>query len=232
MAGLVAAEGAVLVTLDVLDTDEALEMLARRLGQDRVVAEPEAAAQIIQGGARLPWPCPSRSPARPARAQAPAGRTGHRTARRPRPPGRARSRQRGHRRARRAVLVLRSAQPGRRADVPPARPASGSGHPAARGGQPGRDAKVLRLRKTTPADSGGGSTTTSDPSSTTQTTRGATMGRRLSSAALTIRSHRTWWRLDPNVSKRPEAQVSGLFLYSSRQRLRIFPRATALLNVM
>ena len=54
MAGLVAAEGAVLVTLDVLDTDEALEMLARRLGQDRVVAEPEAAAQIIQACARLP----------------------------------------------------------------------------------------------------------------------------------------------------------------------------------
>ncbi len=54
LAGLVAAEGAALVTLDVLAADEALEMLARRLGQDRVVAEPEAAAQIIESCARLP----------------------------------------------------------------------------------------------------------------------------------------------------------------------------------
>jgi DNA-binding SARP family transcriptional activator/tetratricopeptide (TPR) repeat protein len=54
MAGLVAAEGAALVTLDVLSHSEAREMLARRLGQDRVTAEPEAADEIVEACARLP----------------------------------------------------------------------------------------------------------------------------------------------------------------------------------
>ena len=54
MAGLVAAEGATLVTLDVLSRDEAYEMLARRLGRERVAAEPEAADEIIGACARLP----------------------------------------------------------------------------------------------------------------------------------------------------------------------------------
>jgi DNA-binding SARP family transcriptional activator/Tfp pilus assembly protein PilF len=54
MTGLVAAEGAVPVTLDVLSDGEAREMLARRLGQDRTAAEPEAADEIISSCARLP----------------------------------------------------------------------------------------------------------------------------------------------------------------------------------
>jgi DNA-binding SARP family transcriptional activator/tetratricopeptide (TPR) repeat protein len=54
MNGLVAAEGAVPVTLDVLSGDEAREMLTRRLGQDRTAAEPEAADEIISSCARLP----------------------------------------------------------------------------------------------------------------------------------------------------------------------------------
>ena len=54
MTGLVAAEGAVPLTLDVLSDAEAHEMLARRLGQDRVAAEPEAAEEIISSCARLP----------------------------------------------------------------------------------------------------------------------------------------------------------------------------------
>src|SRR6266851_1969733 len=54
MTGLVAAEGAVPLTLDVLSYAEAHEMLARRLGQDRVAAEPEAADEIISSCARLP----------------------------------------------------------------------------------------------------------------------------------------------------------------------------------
>jgi len=54
MAGLVAAEGAALVTLDVLSDAEAHEMLARRLGQERIAAEPEAADEIIAACARLP----------------------------------------------------------------------------------------------------------------------------------------------------------------------------------
>jgi DNA-binding SARP family transcriptional activator/tetratricopeptide (TPR) repeat protein len=54
MTGLVAAEGAAPLTLDVLSHAEAHEMLARRLGQDRVTAEPEAADEIISSCARLP----------------------------------------------------------------------------------------------------------------------------------------------------------------------------------
>ena len=54
LAGLVAAEGAALVTLDVLAHAEAREMLARRLGRDRIAAEPEAADEIIEECARLP----------------------------------------------------------------------------------------------------------------------------------------------------------------------------------
>jgi DNA-binding SARP family transcriptional activator/tetratricopeptide (TPR) repeat protein len=54
MTPLVAAEGAVPLTLDVLGDAEAHEMLARRLGRDRVAAEPEAADEIIAACARLP----------------------------------------------------------------------------------------------------------------------------------------------------------------------------------
>jgi DNA-binding SARP family transcriptional activator/tetratricopeptide (TPR) repeat protein len=54
MTGLVAAEGAVPLTLDVLSDAEAHEMLARRLGRDRIAAESEAADEIISSCARLP----------------------------------------------------------------------------------------------------------------------------------------------------------------------------------
>ena len=54
MAGLVAAEGATLVSLDVLGHDEAREMLTRRLGRERVAAEPQAAEEIIAACAGLP----------------------------------------------------------------------------------------------------------------------------------------------------------------------------------
>ena len=54
LAGLVAAEGARLLPLDVLSPDEARELLAARLGQDRISAEPAAAAELIRQSARLP----------------------------------------------------------------------------------------------------------------------------------------------------------------------------------
>jgi DNA-binding SARP family transcriptional activator/tetratricopeptide (TPR) repeat protein len=54
LTGLVAAEGAVPLTLDVLGDREAHEMLARRLGPARVAAEPAAADEIIAACARLP----------------------------------------------------------------------------------------------------------------------------------------------------------------------------------
>jgi DNA-binding SARP family transcriptional activator len=54
MAGLVAADGAVPVSLDVLSQGEARELLNRRLGHDRVLADPRASDEIIAACARLP----------------------------------------------------------------------------------------------------------------------------------------------------------------------------------
>jgi DNA-binding SARP family transcriptional activator/tetratricopeptide (TPR) repeat protein len=54
LAGLVAAEGAVPLTLDVLSDAEARQMLARRLGRDRAAAEPAAVDEIAGLCARLP----------------------------------------------------------------------------------------------------------------------------------------------------------------------------------
>ncbi|MEV6483669.1 hypothetical protein [Streptomyces sp. NPDC051576] len=46
-AGLVVSDGAHPLTLDLLSYSEARELLARRLGADRVAAEPEAVEEII-----------------------------------------------------------------------------------------------------------------------------------------------------------------------------------------
>jgi tetratricopeptide (TPR) repeat protein len=54
LAGLVAADGAGPLPLDVLTFADARELLARRLGQGRVAAEPYAAAELIGICARLP----------------------------------------------------------------------------------------------------------------------------------------------------------------------------------
>ncbi|MDX3227932.1 BTAD domain-containing putative transcriptional regulator [Streptomyces sp. ME19-01-6] len=54
LVGLVAAEGARPVTLDLLSASEAREFLAHRLGAARVAAEPEAADQLGEVCARLP----------------------------------------------------------------------------------------------------------------------------------------------------------------------------------
>ncbi|WP_212995330.1 AfsR/SARP family transcriptional regulator [Winogradskya consettensis] len=54
MPGLVAADGAVPVPLDVLDRPEAYELLAARLGPARLRAEPEAVAVTVELCARLP----------------------------------------------------------------------------------------------------------------------------------------------------------------------------------
>jgi len=50
----VAAEGACPVSLDLLTTAEASDLLARRLGEARVAGEPEAVGEIIDRCARLP----------------------------------------------------------------------------------------------------------------------------------------------------------------------------------
>ncbi|WP_308013534.1 AfsR/SARP family transcriptional regulator [Streptomyces beigongshangae] len=54
LAGLVAVDGARPLRLDVLSVPEARALLVRRLGPDRVAAEPEAVEEIIARCARLP----------------------------------------------------------------------------------------------------------------------------------------------------------------------------------
>jgi tetratricopeptide (TPR) repeat protein len=54
LTGLVAAEGARLLQLDVLSGTEARELLAARLGEDRVAAEPAAAGELILRSSGLP----------------------------------------------------------------------------------------------------------------------------------------------------------------------------------
>jgi tetratricopeptide (TPR) repeat protein len=54
MTSLIAADGAHPITLDLLTDDEARQMLALRVGDDRVMAEPTAVKEIITGCAHLP----------------------------------------------------------------------------------------------------------------------------------------------------------------------------------
>jgi transcriptional regulator with XRE-family HTH domain len=54
LTGLVVGEGAQPLTLDLLSDDEARELLVRRLGTERVAAEPQAVGEIIARCARLP----------------------------------------------------------------------------------------------------------------------------------------------------------------------------------
>ncbi|MER5612366.1 BTAD domain-containing putative transcriptional regulator [Streptomyces sp. NPDC002215] len=54
LAGLAVTDGALLLSLDVLPREEARELLAARLGTDRVAAEPEPVTELIDLCARLP----------------------------------------------------------------------------------------------------------------------------------------------------------------------------------
>jgi DNA-binding SARP family transcriptional activator/tetratricopeptide (TPR) repeat protein len=54
LLSLVAAEAAHPVQVDLLPPEEAHELLARRLGEDRVAAEPDAVAEIVRRCSRLP----------------------------------------------------------------------------------------------------------------------------------------------------------------------------------
>jgi tetratricopeptide (TPR) repeat protein len=54
LGGLVATEGAYLLTLDLFTSAEARDLLACRLGADRLASEPGATDEIITGCARLP----------------------------------------------------------------------------------------------------------------------------------------------------------------------------------
>lgn len=54
LTGLIAAEGARSLVVDLLRVDEARRLLAHRLGADRIAAEPSAADEIVRWCARLP----------------------------------------------------------------------------------------------------------------------------------------------------------------------------------
>jgi tetratricopeptide (TPR) repeat protein len=54
LTGLAATEGAGLLNLDLLSDAESLQLMAARLGPDRVSTEPDAAAQLVTLCARLP----------------------------------------------------------------------------------------------------------------------------------------------------------------------------------
>jgi len=54
LGSLVAAEGAEPLTLDLLSSAEARQLLARRLGDGRIATDPHAVSEIITGCARLP----------------------------------------------------------------------------------------------------------------------------------------------------------------------------------
>ena len=147
LAGLVAAEGAVPLTLDLLTAADARDLLARRLGADRVAAEPSAADEHhrpLRPAAAGPGDRrrPRRQPAR-----LPAGRHRRRAARghqRPRPVRRRRLRYRrpggvllvlprADRRRRRGCSGCWACIPGpiSRSPPPPASPRSRRARPAA-----------------------------------------------------------------------------------------------------
>jgi DNA-binding SARP family transcriptional activator/tetratricopeptide (TPR) repeat protein/DNA-binding XRE family transcriptional regulator len=54
LTGLIAGAGAVPLPLDLLNPDEAADLLARRIGAGRVAAEPRAVEEIVEDCARLP----------------------------------------------------------------------------------------------------------------------------------------------------------------------------------
>ena len=67
LPGLAVAEGAYPVDIDVMSSADAEELLARRLGPERLAGEPRAVGELIALCARLPlaWPSPDRGAARP-----------------------------------------------------------------------------------------------------------------------------------------------------------------------
>ncbi|EOD66680.1 AfsR/SARP family transcriptional regulator [Amycolatopsis vancoresmycina] len=54
LGGLIVSEGARVLPLDLMTTAEARDLLASRLGRDRLAAEPEAAGDLIELGVHLP----------------------------------------------------------------------------------------------------------------------------------------------------------------------------------
>ena len=147
LTGLVVADGARPLPLGVLDGVEAAALLAGRLGAERVSAEPEAMAALVERTAGLPLALSvtcARAASRPGAALADlaaelADARGRLDA--------LRHRRGGNRPAGRLLLVGGQAQRARREGVPAAQPAPGSGYLRPRGGQPHRRHAVADARR-------------------------------------------------------------------------------------
>ena len=137
LTSLVAAEGAHPVTLDLLSPAEADELLAQRLGRERLAAEPGVAAELIDLCARLPLALSiaaahaAMQPDLPLTALAGQLREAS---------GRLDALDAGDAASVRAVFSwsYQNLSAAGRADVPAAEPAPGAGHHRGRSRQPGR----------------------------------------------------------------------------------------------
>jgi DNA-binding SARP family transcriptional activator len=121
LAGLAAADGAIQIPLGLLTDDEARQLLAARLGPERLASEPAAVAALIGLCARLPLALAITAAPGCSAAGSAAGRPGRRDGRRARSPRRSRHRGRRHVRQGGLLLVLPAAICARRASVPPPR---------------------------------------------------------------------------------------------------------------
>ena len=108
-AGLVAVEGASPLTLDVLSEAEARQLLAGRLGAERVAAEAAEVAELTVLCARLPLALAIAAGGRPS-ARLPASSSHRRAARHPPAPGLAGCRGPGRRCPGGVLLVLPPAE--------------------------------------------------------------------------------------------------------------------------
>ena len=128
LRGLIVTEGAHPVDLDLLSTAEARQLLSRRVGESRVLAELPAADDIIALCARLPLALMLVAARAAAHPGVPPGRARRRAARGRRFAGRVQRPGSGHQRAGRLRLVLPAAQHPGPAAVPAPGPALWPGY--------------------------------------------------------------------------------------------------------
>ena len=138
LGGLIVSEGARAIPLDLMTTAEAYDLLASRLGPERLAAEPRAVADLIELCARLPLALSIVAARVHPRPHALADRTGRAAARCPRSAARPGHRRHQRRPQRGVLLVLPDAERRGRTHVPAAGPAPGPGHLGARRRQPHR----------------------------------------------------------------------------------------------
>ena len=157
LTGLIAGAGAVPLPLDLLNPDEARDLLARRVGVDRIAAEPAAVDEIIERCARLPLALAIVAARAATPARVAAGRARRRVASPAGPARRAGHRRSGYRCAVGVLLVLPAAVPTGCPTVPAAGRTSRPGPERVGRGQPRRDptgAGAAAARRTRPRPPG------------------------------------------------------------------------------